>query len=163
MKRILSILASLCVLGLLVYTAIQALASDESRIRSRMESMAVAFNDRNLGNFVRAFDTSYRDETERRLDRPMLDRALRYLFLTRTERSKGFALRLKIMDDSLEIQIEEEGEQANVTFEGMLEERTRDEWKLRWHVEVDARMHKVEGEWLILSTRHSTLEGRRPL
>ena len=160
MKRTLSILVSVAIIVLMVFVAIRMFASDESRIRSQIESFTVAFNDQNLGNCMDVIDPEYRDETVRRVDRKMLESVLRYIFMSQM-RSVGIPMRIRVPESSIAIEIEE-GEQAAVEFEGILENEKAEGWKLQWHLKIESRMRKVDGDWIIYRTSHSTIEGKRP-
>lgn len=162
MKRILSFLVPAAFVAILVVVAIKALAGDESRIRSQIEAFTVAFNDQNLGNCLDVIDPGYRDESVTEVDRKMLTTVLRYVFMKQMRSDgKAVAMRIRVPEQSLHIEIDE-GEKAHVDFEGILENRKGEEWRLQWHVQVESTMRKVDGDWLIYRTRHSTLEGKRP-
>ena len=102
--------AVVALLGLAWKSASNALASDEERIRARLESMVDGFNANTVRHVVRDFDRGYRDEGTG-ADRDELVSALQGLFF-RDLTSGGENYRVEIPPAELDIAVAEGGRSA---------------------------------------------------
>ncbi len=136
-----------------------ALASQETRIRWRLEEMAEGFNEQSLGACLRGVADDWRDEGSE-VDRALLADSLRALFFQeRDQGSGGFPYRAEIERDALAIELDPEDRgraRADITARFLV--LAGEEWSPTWRVRVGARLEKhAERGWQLSFTRHETL------
>lgn len=150
--------------GLALVLAFQALrhflASEETRIRWRIEAMMNGFNDTRLSPALSGVGAEWRDRT-RRVDRQRLADGLRYLFFQEKDPdTKRFPYRVELEPGTLVIEVDPTTRtRAEVAFEARFLALSRGEWRPTWRVRVRTEMHKHENlGWQMQESEHETLE-----
>lgn len=135
-------------------------ASEETRIRWRIESMMEGFNDTRLAPAMQGIGADWRDRT-RRVDRTLLADGLRYLFFNEKDpQTKRFPYRVELDRETLAIEFApDDRTRAEVTFEARFEALADGEWTPTWRLRVSTSMHKHENlGWQLQESEHETLE-----
>jgi hypothetical protein len=166
------IFTGLVVLGLAVLAgrwACHALASDETRIRWRIEAMQEGFNDQRTARVLRGLTQDFRDATEG-VGRQEVREALASIFL-RNLGNQGVPTeyRLELPDEHWRIELHEEPEadadgpqRARAWIKAVFTEVRGEATELYWDVDIEAELiEDPEQGWLIQRTEHKTISGRR--
>jgi hypothetical protein len=158
MKRILLAALALAALVLTARYLFLALASDETKITWLIEEMEEGFDEGRAGTATSglARDWSHGDSS---IDRDTLRALLAQEFLT-ARQSSDRALRYRVEIPETTLEIEVEGDSADLRCEAVFESRRGEEWSTVWRVSVEVELRKGEGEWEIHASRHEDLEGR---
>jgi len=141
---------------------VRSLASDETKIRWTIEEMVGGFNRERASPVMRAFSQDYRDETSD-ADRELVHQAVVSLFFReRDPRTKRFLLRGEIPEDSLTVEVGEEG--AHATARGVLTvfAAEGEGEAVSWRVSFEGTLAHEEDGWRFVRSSYETLEGRRP-
>ncbi len=160
MRRLVKPLLILAAAVVAVLALRQALASEETRIRWRLESMMEGFNDTRLAPAMQGIGADWRDRT-RRVDRPRLADGLRYLFLNEKDpATKRFPYRVELDRDTLAIELSpDDRTRAQVTFEALFHALKDGQWTPTWRLRISTSMHKHENlGWQLQESEHETLE-----
>lgn len=157
MRRILLLLVAATALGLVVRGLWRALASDETRIRWRLEEMAEGFDETRLAPCLRGISERWRDEGTS-LDRALLGDVLRSLFFHEKDPESGrFPYRVDLEREQLRIETDAQGArvEAVLRFDRLAEGA----WEPSWRVRVEARMEEhPDLGWQVVRSAHETLE-----
>lgn len=158
MRRLAKPLLVLAALLVAVFALRQVLASDQTRIRWRIESMMEGFNDTRLAPAMQGIGADWRDRT-RRVDRARLADGLRYLFFNEKDpETRGFPYRVELERDTLEIELQPQN-RAQVRFVARFSFLTQGRWEPTWRLRVSTTMHKHENlGWQLQESEHETLE-----
>ena len=160
MKRVLLAVALLIVAVVAGRAIYIASASDETRIRWVLQEEAEDFNNAAVLGILSGFASDYRDLTTG-LDRPSLRGALVFVYQNRRDPREGrFLYRVELPEDALQIDVD--GDRAVATFPLRLYEGLDEAATLTWEVEITADLELRQGEWVIVQSRHETLQGERP-
>jgi|GEM_PF-2688332 len=160
MKRLLLAVAALVVLWLAGRALVSALASDETRIRWRIEAMRDGYNEGDLGDVVAPIHDDWRHAGSS-VDRELLKAGLLREFLQeRRSRSKQLVRRVEIVPDSLTIEIGEDEARLEVEL-SFSRLQGDDSWKESWRALVEAELLRSDGRWLVHRSRHEDLAGSR--
>ena len=88
---------------------------------------------------------------------------MRYAFRRLVDsKTKGFRFRLRLLDDSIDIRVEDGAEQAQANFTLEMLEIVDGEAQPQWTLAVRCELRKLSGEWRILRSSQQTLEGEMP-
>ena len=150
LKVLLIAAAVVALLGLAWKSASNALASDEERIRARLESMVDGFNANTVRHVVRHFDRGYRDEGTG-ADRDELVSALQGLFF-RDLTSGGENYRVEIPPAELDIAVAEGGRSARVSLRALFFRERAGQSELWWDAFAVLEWAKDGSDWEITSS-----------
>lgn len=162
MKRVVLGLVGACALFFAGRMLYRALASHETKIRWRIESMVDGFNRTRPRPVLRGFRDDYRDESSD-ADRELVHSALVSLFFTEKDpETKAFTLRADVPRETLVIEVAEDAQTA--TAEGVLTiyERLGEAEELLWSAGFEGDLTHGEDGWVFVRSRHSTQDGERP-
>lgn len=162
MRRVLLVLIALAAGGLLVVRLRTALASEETRIRWRLEAALEGFNDQRVAPCLRALAEDWRHADG--LSREELGDGLRYLFFS--ERRGTFPHRVALEDETLSIEVSADPEgSAELEFVLVFETLDEETWTTSWRARVLARFVRGDEQgWRCAGSSSRTLEsdGRFP-
>jgi hypothetical protein len=133
------------------------MASDEARIRWRIDDALADFND----GRVRAADAlapTFTDETSG-LGREDVRGAIAFVVLRRPGPGGRFGYRLEPAAEP-ELQVGEGT--ATVTLRLRLHDVRTDPPRLLWELEIEGELRRDDGDWQFTRSRHVTLAGDRP-
>ena len=157
------VVSATILLATVAYFTYPLLASEDTRIRWMLEDSTSSFNTTYLAGCLEGFAEDYRDESFPELDRDLLRRALQVVFLREVNgQTKEFQTRVLLPEENLQILVGDTEDQATAEFRLYLEQRTGEEWKPKWELQVTAKLGVVDGNWRIRSSSHQTLNGARP-
>lgn len=162
MKRV---LLALLLLGLLFVGAralVWLLASDETRIRWRIEAMVEGFNATRMNPILDGLAREFVEETWG-ADRELARAGLARLFLERKDPvSRGFLYVLEVPDEELAIELQPgEPARAKVGMVLQVEERRGAERTLAWKARLEGELVESDDGWKFTRARCDTLEGAR--
>jgi hypothetical protein len=146
-----------CALTLLVLGGrwiYRALASDETKIRWRVEEMVDGFNDCKTGRVLDGLAKDFRDRVTG-ATRDDVQLALVQLFFERVDsRTHEFELEAELIADDLAIEVEDsEPKQATATVHvSVRDRRNAAEPKLFWDAHVSGRLEKRDDGWQWVET-----------
>lgn len=162
MKRVFLTLSVLAVLGLGVRWLVRSLASTETKVRWRIESMVHGFNSTRLAPIRRGLAPDFFDTTSE-ADLEIVENAVIYLFLNAKDpQTRGFLYRAELESDGLSVEVPEEAEdRARARFVVRFFESQGEQESLSWSVNIDAELKRDEEGWRFRKTSHETLEGQR--
>jgi hypothetical protein len=155
-KRVLVLALALALLGFGVRALVRALASDETKIRRVVESMADGFDRTRMDPILDGLDKSYVDETSG-ATRQELREALAYLFFTaKDETTKAFPYRAKVEVGSVAVNRPTAECAAEVRFVDLRGGKEAPTW------EIAVRLELARGEdgWKIVKSNYETRSGR---
>jgi hypothetical protein len=138
----------LLALGLAIRSVFRALASDETKIRWRIEEMVEGFNARHLAPVMAGFAPDYRDAATG-LTRDRLKDILVYLYFQEVDAKSGrFFLRAELVPDELELRMPESppGTASLSLHLRFFESRTGTEHPF-WDAHVEGELEKREDGW----------------
>lgn len=150
LKIVAAALLVLFLLGVAWKRAARALASDEERIRARLEEMTAAFDDTTLRGVLAGFHDDYRDAGSGDGREEVRD-ALRYLFF-QTYGADGADYTVEIPPDELIIDVDPEGETARVALRAVFHRSRAGERETWWDARAVMRWTSAGGRWRILET-----------
>ena len=138
-----------------------ALSSDETKIRWLLEGGVEAFNDVRPKSAVAPFADDWVDRTSG-VRRDRLHTALVAMaFQERGHKSGIFPWVLTLPEERLMITVLGD-DRAKATFECVLTRNAKNGSETAWRFRVDAELRDGDDGWEITATEHETLEGRRP-
>lgn len=137
-----------------------SLQSDEDRVRIVLEDIVDAFNARKPKRILEHLDASWREESSR-LDREKLRTLLRAMAL----RSGALAGanpkgRRAFLESGIEVDVD--GETAIAVFEAGVRARAGRDARELWRAAFTCEFKRIDGDWLMVRSRHETISGRRP-
>ena len=159
MRRILLALIGLSALALVVQRACVALASEETKIRWRLERMERGFNEAQLAACLKGIADDWR-HADSGLGRAELADALRATFMQEIDpESRAFRYRVALDRETLAIELEPGREdRARVQLELAFEILERGAWTPTWRARVEAELARDEElGWRAEQSRHATL------
>lgn len=144
---------------LLVYLGFRLLRSDESRIREMLDAMASGFNEGSPAQALSGLDESYVEETTK-IKRDEVKAILTSLYFTaRDEATKEFRYRVEV--SGVGVTVEPDGKRGASRFEAQFSELRSKTLRPVWRVEIEAALEK-RGDWKVISSRHTSISGKRP-
>lgn len=148
---------------------VHALASPETKVRWRIQSMVDGFNRQRASPVLRGFASDYRDESSG-ADRELVHQGVVSLFFREKDpETKAFRLRAEIPDEELDVVVEEGGERA--TARGVLTVYRREGSDggeaVLWRVSFEGVLDRDDPQrddrvWRFERSTHETLDGERP-
>jgi hypothetical protein len=137
-------------------------ASDETRIRWRIEEMVEGFNDASLASASAALHPDWTVEDNTRVTRGLLKDGLRSVFFTEKQpETRAFALEAEVLPETWSISVAEEAATAN--FELAMYRLESDTRELEWRVRLNNTLSDdPELGWTIVRTGYESLEGDSP-
>lgn len=162
MKRILFGTLLLLALVFGVRAIVRALASDETKIRWRIEEMAEGFNDTRMNPILAGLAQDFVDETTgARKDDARA--GLAQLFLQRKDpQTKQFPYRARVPEEQLTLSVQPgEPRTAAAQFVLECEESHGEAWSPAWKAKVRAELALDSSGWRITGTHFETIEGKR--
>jgi len=162
LKRFLLTALATVVLAFVGRMLVRAVASDETKIRWRLEAMAEGFNETSNNACTEGLADDFLDESYG-ADRALVRQALAYLFFHRKDPvTRGFLYRVELPPESMRIAVDEGGETARLEMIARFFERNGAAEEVAWETRIDAELVERDGEWLIRRSEHQTLAGRMP-
>jgi hypothetical protein len=159
-RRLGKALLALAALALLAQGLRLVFATEEQRIRWRIESMLEGFNSARLAPTLRGIGATWQDE-RRRVQRAQLADALRYLFFnSKDPQTRAFPYRVELDRGTLHIAVDREDRSlAEVSFEALFSALQDGEWTTTWRLRVEGELQKHENlGWQFQQSSHVTLE-----
>jgi hypothetical protein len=163
MKRFL--LSALATMALFVAGRwlVHALASDETRIRWRLEDMADGFNRTRTDACLAGLALDFRDETYGAERQDVRQGLARIFFEKKDPVTRGFLYRLDLPRESIKIDAPSADEMtAQVEMLARFFEQHGEEEELAWETRIKAEVVELDGDWYVRRTEHETLAGRLP-
>lgn len=161
-RRLALLLSLAVVLGFGLRALVRALASDETRIRWRVEEMAEGFDATRMNPILAGLAHDFVDDGSG-ATKEELRAALAQAFLQRKDPvTKAFPWRVKLREGEPRARVAG-GEPRTAEFDTELafEESHGAEWTPCWRVRVHAELIDTDDGWKIRRTRVDTLDGRR--
>ena len=157
MKRVLTIVLGVVIVVLGGRAIVRGLASDETKIRWRLETMTEGYNTGDVGDAVFPLAKDWKHEGFP-LDRETMRGVLiRESFQNRDHETHKLMRRVELDDDSLVIEVD--GDKATFEVEASFQQAEGDEWVEGWRARIHAELRKGENGWFIHATRHTDLVG----
>ncbi len=157
MRRVILVLGTILFVYFGGRAALRGLASDETKIRWKIEQMFEGYNTGRAGLGVAHLHKNWRHEAYE-LDRELLRGALiRASMQDRDRETKELTSRVELLEDSLVISVAEA--QANIELRAAFSRRRDGEWTEGWRIRVEADLEKGDEGWQIVTSRHDDLEG----
>lgn len=156
MKRAIAIVLAALALWIGGRALVGALASDETKIRRIVETMADGFDRTRMDPILDGLDQSYVDETSG-ATRQELREALAYLFFTaKDETTKAFPYRAKVEIGPVAVHRPTADCAAEVRFVDLRGGKETPAW------EIGVRLELARGDdgWKIVKSRYETRTGR---
>lgn len=162
MKRVLIGFVAAAALYFLGGLVVRALASDETKIRWRVESMIDGFNRERASPILRGFAQEFRDDTSE-ADRELVHQAVVSLFFReRDPQTKRFLLRAEIDPETLVVEVSEDGSAATVNGVLTLFERKGELEDVLWSASFEGELVRGEDGFRFVRSTHETVGGERP-
>lgn len=139
-----------------------AFASDETRIRWKIERMADGFNDTRSNPCMEGLAKEYVDSPSG-ADRELVHQALVHLFFTAKDpETKKFLYRVEIPEEEVKTSVAD-GEPDTATLDALarFHEVRGDMHTLAWEIRFQGDLVEGEDGWQFVRTRHETLAGAR--
>ena len=156
MKRILLLAAAAIALWIGGRAVIRALASDETKIRRLVETMADGFDRTRMDPVLAGLAKDFVDETSG-ATRQEVREALAYLFFTaKDEATKGFPYRARVEIGKVEVHRPTAACTADVRFVDLRGGKETTAWEIGLQLELA----RGDGGWRILKSRYETRSGR---
>jgi hypothetical protein len=141
---------------------VRAFASDETKIRWQLDSMAEGFNETRNGAVLAGLAPDFLDETHG-ADRQLVRAALARLFFeSKDPVTKAFPYRVELPREALEIDVGSPANTATVELVARFFEKHAGEEQVRWEIAVSAELVERDGEWLVQRSEVRTVSGRMP-
>ena len=161
-KKVLIALAVLGLLGFGAYRLRLFLASEETRIRWLVESMADSFNERDAGDCVAGLAEDFREETVK-LGKTEIHPLLVYLFFKEKDPKTGkFPFRIEVPRESLKVILGPEEGKASLELLARFHEDRGKGSRLVWEALITADLLKKDGAWRVARSTHAPVSGKRP-
>jgi hypothetical protein len=161
-KRVLFGFFAAMALFFVVRFGVHALASDETKIRWRIESMVDGFNRERAAPVMRGFHPDYRDASSD-ADRELVHSGIVSVFFReRDPETKRFRLRVEIPRDTLSIEVAEDGSSAMASGVLTIFEQEQEGELVMWSTSFEGELQRGEDGFRFVSSRHETDEGERP-
>lgn len=137
-------------------------ASDETRIRWRMEEMVEGFNDASLSAASKSIHPEWGVRDNPSVTRGQLKDGLRSVFFSEKQpETRAFALEAEILPDSWTVSVAEGT--ATSSFELAMYRLTPEARVLEWRVKLDNDLRDdPELGWSLVKTGYESLEGDSP-
>ena len=138
------------------------IASPETRIRMRIERMALGFNTTKMAGALGGFARDYRD-ADSGTDKERVKQILLHFFFREIDpTTKRFRMRVEVPEEELSVSLDPDDEsRAVVQLRAVFYEREGDSEELYWDARVTAEMAEGEDGWQILRTREVNHRDRR--
>ena len=146
-----------------VRALVRALASDETKIRWQLASMAEGFDETRMNPVLAGLAPDFLDETHG-ADRELVRAALAHLFFQKKDPvTKGFLYRVEMPPESIVVAGDPTtGTTADVELVARLIEKRGEEEKAVWETRIEAVFVELDGEWRIRRAQHQSISGRLP-
>jgi len=158
MKRILTLLLGLVVLVLGGRALFRALASEETKIRWRLERMEAGYDEGDVGDAIGPIATDWRHEGYPNATRDQVRAGLAHRTLTQRDReTKELRHRVDIDWETLEIEVD--GDRATSEFEVRFSELVNGEWIEGWHVRARCTWRHDPNGWFLHASSSEDIRG----
>ncbi len=145
--------------ALVLYVGLRLLRSDETRIRDMLSAMVDGFNEGSPSRAISGMDENYVEETTK-ATRDEVKQLLIWLYLTTRDDTTGeFRLRIAVSD--LNVKVDPDHRKAALSFQVQFFEHRTQSLQPIWRVAVEAALEK-KGSWNLASSRHRSIQGKRP-
>ena len=132
--------------------------SPEEQVRRHIRAMAEDFNAGRTGPCSQGLSEDYR-ETTVGVDRQEIRGYLASLALPDLTQSKPFRYRVTLPEE-FDVTIDpEDAKKATTEFIAVFGELSKEEWRDRWNVRINAEVVKIDGDWKVRRSSHETLKG----
>ena len=156
MKRVLLLVAAVAALWIGGRAALRALASDETKIRRLVETMADGFDRTRMDPVLAGLSKDFVDETSG-ATRQEVREALAYLFLTaKDETTKGFPYRARLEVGKVEVHRPAAACAAVVRFVDLRGGKESPAWEIGVRFELE----RGDDGWRIRKSKYETRSGR---
>jgi len=163
MKKVAVRVAGGLLLLLVAYAVYRWCRSDEARIRELLAGMAADFNAGSVGDCVDGLAADYREELLKVRKEQVHQYLVALWFREKDPKTGGFPFRVDISGEEVKVRIDPAtSDRAEVELLARFADVRREEGRSLWQVRIQAQLAKVEGEWLVKSSRHENVEGRQP-
>lgn len=130
--------------------------SPEEQVRRHIREMAKDFNAGRTGPCSRGLSEDY-VETTTGVSRDEIRGYLASLRLQ--DGQENFRYRVTLPDEFDVTIADKEKTKATTEFIAIFDERSKEEWRTRWRVEIRAEVVKIDGDWCVRRSSHETLKG----
>ena len=130
--------------------------SPEEQVRRHLRAMAKDFNAGRTGPCSRGLSEDYL-ETTTGVSREEIRGYLASLRLQ--DGKENFRYRVTLPEE-IDVTIDpQDATKATTDFIAIFDERSKEEWRTRWRVEIRAEIVKIDGDWRVRRSSHETLKG----
>ncbi len=157
MKRGLTVLLATVIVVLGVRAIARSLASDETKIRWRIESMVEGYNTGDVGDAIGPLAKDWRHE-DFPYDREAIRGGLIRESLQDRDRETG-KLRRRVELDADTLSIQTADDTATLEVEASFQKLEGDEWTERWRARISGDLRNGENGWFLFASRHEDLVG----
>lgn len=163
MRKILFALAGIALLFFGGRMLLDALASDETKIRRMVADAAEAYNGASARGVVAPLVDDWRDGNSG-LDRDTLRLILARTFLTdRDSKTRELLTRVSVDDATVVIELDEaDPDRGRVAALARFERRRAGTWEESWVVQIEADLRRIDGDWRVVDTERVSKRGRQP-
>jgi hypothetical protein len=156
MKRLLLLALATVIVVLGVRALVRSLASDETKIRWRIESIVEAYNSGDVGDTIYPIAKDWRHDGSL-FDREDMRRVLvAEFFQDRDPETKKLARRVEVDTDALVVEID--GDTASAEFEASFSRLIKGEWIPGWRARITADFESGKNGWFVHASRHINLD-----
>jgi hypothetical protein len=149
-------------LALAIRSLVHALASDETKIRWRLEEMVTGFNERHLAPIMEGFAPEFRDAGTG-ATRDQLKEILIYLFFQHFDAKTGrFLLRAELVPEDLSVTVQDGSPRAaSLALHARFLELHNDGEELFWDAHIEGTLEKKDDGWQWVRTTRVNHGDRR--
>ena len=158
MRRLLLVLAAALTLWFLGRALVHALASDETKIRWRVEAMEEGYNTGDVGDVIAPLHADWTHEQHAGLDREMVRAVLaREALQERNPNTRRLARRVDLDEDTLAITVD--GDAATLEVVASFSRWVDEAWKPDWTARFHADFVRTDDGWKTNRSRHADISG----
>lgn len=139
---------------------VDALASDETKIRRRIETACEGFDDTRMDPLLELLARDFQDETSG-FDRANVREGVAAIFFqAKDPATKGFPYRARLLPDSLDVVVEpDEPPRARVRFTIEVVDTRGGGERAAWSAEIDGAFVDGDDGWQMRRSTHTTTKG----
>jgi len=136
---------------------VRALASDETKIRWRIESMAEGYNSGDVGDAIGPLAKDWKHEGFPYGREDVRGELVREFFQERDKKTGKPTHKVELDEDTLQVDVQ--GDAATLQVEASFQEKDGEAWVERWRARIHGDLAKGENGWFFHHTSHEDLVG----
>ena len=157
MKRLLLIACAVFIGWYCLLATISFFASDEAKITWKLEAMEAGYNEGVVRRVVGPLSENWRHDDHFYTKRDVQRGLAAEFFQGRDPKTKKLLRRVRLDWESLTIEVQ--GDQAQISIEGVFERRVGETWEPKWAARFLGELLDGSQGWEFQSTQHEDLSG----